>query len=121
MGIDVTHGTNSEGRPVFRVVGKTNNNETFEMFTAFLPSSQRWVFRALFLEAIPQLLNEDNMLSQLKHITSDQDILCLDAFNGVRTDNPGLYGTAKVRLCKWHLVSGCDILGLLCFSRRSQD
>jgi hypothetical protein len=45
--MDVTSGTNKEGRGLFLVAGKDSNNNGFTGVRIFLPSEQLWVSNSL--------------------------------------------------------------------------
>ena len=53
--MDVTSGTNKEGRGLFLVAGKDSNNHAFTGVRVFLPSEQLWVFDWIFRECLPEL------------------------------------------------------------------
>ena len=54
--LDVTAGTNKEGRGLFLVVGKDSNNMGFTGVTILLPSEQLWVSDWIFRHCLPSLL-----------------------------------------------------------------
>ena len=105
LGLDVTFGTNSEKRGLFRVSGKTSNNNNIPIISAYIPSERRWLFHWCITKVIPFVLDEDN-LSKTKMIISDQDAQLVDVLLTELNLRGGTsYGCAKHRLCKWHKVS----------------
>jgi len=54
--LDVTAGTNKEGRGLFLVVGKDSSNMGFTGVTILLPSEKLWVFDWIFRHCLPSLL-----------------------------------------------------------------
>ena len=51
--------TNAEKRPLARLCGMNTNNEILPFVSAFTPSAQKWVFRRLWTDAYPELLDSD--------------------------------------------------------------
>ena len=99
--MDVTSGTNKEGRGLFLVAGKDSNNNGFTGVRIFLPSEQLWVFDWIYRDCLPSLLGEDIIR---------RNQLCL-------TDgDPQMYGALRTQqlnkevwqgqhaLCEWHLL-----------------
>ena len=105
LGCDVTFGTNAEKRPLFRASGKTMNNKNIPHINAFIPSEQRWIFDWIFEDAIPSILDEED-LRKTSIILSDQDHQLVGALLTKLRDK-GTYGNALNRLCKWHKMSTC--------------
>ena len=62
LGVDVTYGKNNEKRPQFCVIGKNARNRNIPIIDAFLPLQQQYVFRWLFEEAMPRLLDKFALL-----------------------------------------------------------
>ena len=102
LGVDVTYGKNNEKRPQFRVIGKNARNRNIPILDAFLPSQQQYVFRWLFGEAMPRLLDKF-ALSCTQLIMTDQDLHMIEGLSHPLNDLR-LYGDAVRRLCKWHKV-----------------
>ncbi|CAJ1938754.1 unnamed protein product, partial [Cylindrotheca closterium] len=98
LGMDVTHGTNAEKRPLFRLVGRTASNENIPLMTAYLPSLCDWVFHWLFDDAMPTLFEKENV-AKLRLMMTDKDLQCMAAFNAIIKV---YYPYAQIRLCKWH-------------------
>jgi len=98
--LDVTYGTNSEGRPLAMTGAVNCDIKTFTPLRAFLPSECKWVFRWLFTEAIPKLLGEENCcLVQL--VLTDGDEKMYSAFDEAQKR---YYPNAVHGLCLYHLV-----------------
>ena len=70
--VDVTFGTNNEGRPLFVSAAFDKDMKSFTPLRAFLPSECRWGFRWIWGTAIPTLLGRDN-LSRDQLVLSDGD------------------------------------------------
>ena len=102
LGVDVTYGKNNEKRPQFRVIGKNTRNRNIPILDAFLPSQQQYVFRWLFQDAVPNLLDKLALLST-QLIMTDQDLHMIAGLSHPLNDLR-LYGNASRRLCKWHKV-----------------
>lgn len=98
--VDVTYGTNNEGRPLFMSGSVDCDMKTFTPVRAFMPSECKWVFRWLWAEAIPALLGKDN-LSRVQMVLSDGDSKIYDTFDQVREY---LFPNAVHGLCLYHLV-----------------
>jgi hypothetical protein len=103
LGVDVVFGTNQEKRPLMRGTGKSAENKNLPLFNAFLPSQQRWVFDWIMTDAIPSLF-EPGALKLTELILSDQDPQLCDAIDKVIVSEDKIYGAAKRRGCKWHVV-----------------
>ena len=102
LGVDVTYGKNNEKRPQFCVIGKNARNRNIPILDAFLPSQQQYVFRWLFQDAVPNLLDKLALLST-QLIMTDQDLHMIAGLSHPLNDLR-LYGNALRRLCKWHKV-----------------
>jgi hypothetical protein len=99
--LDVTFGTNNEGRPLAVSASMDAELKTFTPVRAFLPSECQWVFQWLWKTAIPILLGKDN-LSRVQLVVSDGDSKIYNAFNSVQKD---IYPAAIHGLCIFHLVT----------------
>ena len=73
LGVDVTYGNNNEKRPQFCVIAKNTRNRNIPILDVFLPSQQQCVFRWLFQDAVPNLLDK-LALSSTQVIMTDQDL-----------------------------------------------
>jgi MULE transposase domain len=100
VGVDGTHETNNEGRPLLTLSVKDSNGNVIVVVRCFAPNERSWLFRWLFQEAIPVLLGKDT-LQLVKLIMTDGDSqemtqvdYAIDRFfvNAIRTR------------CGWHLV-----------------
>jgi hypothetical protein len=98
---DVTHGTNSEKRPLLLYCSQDGNNESFTHTWAFLPSQARWVFNWFFSQAIPTLHCADTLKRNYLHAT-DQDMQECGAFEDARRT---VFINAKHRLCSFHKIN----------------
>ena len=101
--VDATFGKNNEKRPQFCVIGKNALNRNITFVDAFLPSQQQYVFRWLFNDTLPRLLDKF-ALSCTHIIMTDQDLHMIEGLSHPLNDL-GLYGHALHRLCKWHKIS----------------
>jgi hypothetical protein len=99
--LDVTFGTNNEGRPLGVSASTDGELKTFTPVRAFLPSECQWVFHWLWSSAIPLLLGREN-LSRVQMVLSDGDSKIYNTFNSVKAD---IYPSAIHGLCIFHLVS----------------
>ena len=98
---DVTHGTNSERRPLLIFCGKDGNNNTFSHTWAFLPNQSRWVFDWFFSYACPILHSPSVLRSNRINIT-DQDAQECGAFiNSIVS----VFPNSKHRLCAFHKIN----------------
>ena len=103
VGLDVTHGTKNEKRPLLRATGLTASNNIFPIAEAFLPSQSEYVFRWFLKDALPELLH-GKALSQIAMILTDQDVHLINALMPLLSDKDSPYYQALHRLCKWHTV-----------------
>ena len=99
--MDVTLGTNKEGRCLFLVCGKNSNNKGFTGVSIFVPSEQHWMFDWIFMDCLPTLLS---------HVIVQHNTLC------VTDEDPQMYGALRAQqllgnpwkgehcLCKWYLL-----------------
>ena len=99
--MDVTSGTNKEGRGLFLVAGKDSNNNGFTGVRIFLPSEQLWVFDWMFRDCLPSLIGVD-IIKRNKLCLTDGD--------------PQMYGALRAQqmrkdiwqgehaLCEWHFL-----------------
>ena len=98
---DVTHGTNSEKRPLLIFCGKDGNNKSFSHTWAFLPSQSRWVLDWFFSYACPVLHRASVLQRNRIHIT-DQDAQECGAF----LDSQQLvFPNSNHRLCAFHKIN----------------
>jgi len=100
--IDVTFGTNCEGRPLGMTAAVDSNMHSFTPLRAFLPSECRWVFRWLWEEAILTLLGKET-LNRVQLVLSDGDSKIYVPFDDAQ--KKGLYRNAVHGLCQYHLVT----------------
>ncbi len=101
LSVDVTFGTNREGRPLGTSCSFDQNMKTFTPVRAFLPSECGWVFRWLFETAVPALIPESTR-NRIQLVLTDGDAKMCNAFNLVQ---PNFYPNAIHGLCMFHLVS----------------
>ena len=99
--MDVTYGTNREGRPLGTSCSFDQNMNIFSPFRAFLPSECQWVFQWLWEIAIPKLLPIE-ALRRVQVVLTDGDSKIYNAFNAVRDK---FYPNAIHALCIFHLVT----------------
>jgi hypothetical protein len=99
--VDVTFGTNSEGRPLAVTASFDAFLKTFTPIRAFLPSECQWVFLWMWATAIPALLGRDN-INRTQLVLTDGDSKIYNPFNSVQA---ALYPSAIHGLCKFHLVT----------------
>ena len=67
---DCTHGTNSERKELFTIVGVDEINNTFNAYRTYIPSLQSWVFDLLFGQCIP-LFFGNTIISRVKLLSTD--------------------------------------------------
>ena len=113
--MDVTFGTNSEGRPLAVTAAFDSFLKTFTPIRAFLPSECQWVFNWLWGTAIPALLGKDN-ISRTQLVLTDGDSKIYTPFNSVKDE---LYPSAIHGLCMFHLLT--QPLGKLAIQDRSDE
>jgi hypothetical protein len=101
MYVDVTMGTNDEGRPLALAVGTDGNMKVFTPVRAFLPSQCRWVFDWLFGTVFPTLLGREP-LSRTQLVLTDGDSKEYGAFGDNQRE---FYPNAVHGLCIYHLVT----------------
>ena len=99
--VDVTHGTNSETRPLCVSASIDANMKTFTPIRAFLPSECQWVFHWLWASAIPSLLGIE-AIRRIQLVLSDGDPKIYIPLDNVIKK---LYPSAVHGLCSFHLVS----------------
>jgi hypothetical protein len=99
--LDVTFGTNNEGRPLGISASPDAELKTFTPVRAFLPSECQWVFHWLWSSAIPLLLGRENV-SRVQLVLTDGDSKIYNPFNSVQKE---IYPAAIHGLCIFHLVS----------------
>jgi len=100
LSIDVTYGTNSEGRPLAMTGCLDSDCKVFCPIRAFLPSECKWVFRWLWAEAIPSLLGSENC-QRIHLVLSDGDAKIYEPFGQLKEK---FYPNAQHGLCLYHLV-----------------
>jgi hypothetical protein len=101
MMVDVTMGTNNQGRPLLVTCCPGPDMKVFTPVRSFLPSQCKWVFGWIWGTAIPVLLGRKN-LQKTQLILSDGDPKIYDAFEEHRKTN---YPNAMHGLCIFHLVT----------------
>ena len=99
--VDVTHGTNSETRPLCVSASIDANMKTFTPIRAFLPSECQWVFHWLWASAIPSLLGIET-IRRIQLVLSDGDSKIYIPLDNVIQK---LYPSAVHGLCSFHLVT----------------
>jgi len=99
--IDITHATNSEGRPLAVSAAVDAHMKTFTPIRAFLPSECQWVFHWLWTTAVPTLLGREN-IRRTQLVLSDGDPKIYTPFDSVQEE---LYPQAIHGLCIYHLVT----------------
>jgi hypothetical protein len=100
LGVDATHETNNEGRPMITITIKDSNGNVIAVIRCFAPNERSWTFRWLFQEALSALLREHALLNVRVIIThgDSQEMTQLDyAIDRFFTN------AIRVR-CRWHLV-----------------
>jgi hypothetical protein len=98
--VDVTYGTNNEGRPLLVSAAFDKDMKSFTPLRAFLPSECRWVFRWMWGTAIPTLLGRDNLL-RVQLVLSDGDMNIYVPFDELRDE---FYPHAVHGLCMYHKI-----------------
>lgn len=99
--MDVTMGTNNEGRPLLVVACPGPDMAYFTPVRAFLPSQCRWVFQWIWTCALPTLLGK-KALSRVQLVLSDGDPKIYLSFEDCQKS---LYTNAMHGLCNYHLVT----------------
>ena len=99
--VDVTHGTNTEARPLCVSALIDANMKTFTPIRVFLPSECQWVFHWLWASAIPSLLGIES-IRRTQLVLSDGDSKIYIPFDSVKEK---LYPSAIHGLCSYHLVT----------------
>lgn len=99
--VDVTYGTNREGRPLITSCAFDQNMKTFTPIRSFAPSECGWVFQWYFETAVPSLLPKE-ALSRTQLVITDGDTKMYNAFDSVRDR---FYPNAVHGLCIYHLVT----------------
>jgi hypothetical protein len=98
--IDVTYGTNSEGRPLGLTACFDPDMKSFTPIRVFMPSECCWVFRWIWDTAIPNLLGRQN-LKRVQLVLTDGDSKIYEQFNQVKE---AIYSNACHGLCIYHLI-----------------
>ena len=83
-----------------RVIIKNARNKNIPTVDAFLPSQQRYVFRWVFQDALPQLI-DNHALSQTQIIVTKQDVHMIEGLSHPLNDLC-LYSITSHCLCVWH-------------------
>jgi hypothetical protein len=99
--LDITFGTNSEGRPLAVTASFDSFLKSFTPIRAFLPSECQWVFLWIWTTAIPALLGKDN-IRRIQLVLTDGDSKIYNPFNSVKAL---LYVSAIHGLCIFHLLT----------------
>ncbi|CAB9501075.1 hypothetical protein SEMRO_99_G050830.1 [Seminavis robusta] len=98
--VDVTMGTNNQGRPLFVSCCPGPEMEIFTPVRMFLPSQCKWVFDYIFSTVFPTLLGRE-ALARTQLVLSDGDNKIYNAFDANREEH---YPRAIHGLCLFHLV-----------------
>jgi hypothetical protein len=99
--MDVTAGTNNEGRGLFIVAGKDGNNCGFTAARVFLPSEQLWVFQWIFDYALPTLFSPS--VIQANHLcVTDGDKQVYHPLSQLQMQK--VTWTGSHMLCEFHLL-----------------
>ncbi|EJK59564.1 hypothetical protein THAOC_20187 [Thalassiosira oceanica] len=120
VGGDDTEQTNSEERPLFSLLGKDNNNKSFTIMNAFMPSKAEWAYTFLMTIAL-SFLHPGTALKRVQLLICDADRQETSAFNkaaGRGLDFSKVCPNAFVATCAWHridrnLLSHNDFFSLL--------
>ena len=100
MSGDDTEDTNSEERPLYTLLGKDNNNQSFGHTWCFMPSRALWVFRWIFEHAVP-ILHPGTACKRVQLIPTDADAQETRAIEAVC--GPGkIYEIASHLHCAFH-------------------
>lgn len=100
MSGDDTEDTNSEERPLYTLLGKDNNNQSFGHTWCFMPSRALWVFRWIFEHAVP-ILHPGTACKRVQLIPTDADAQETRAIEAVC--GPGkIYELASHLHCAFH-------------------
>ena len=99
--LDVTFGTNTEGRPLAVSVGVNGRMKSFTPLRCFMPSQCQWVFAWILGTAMPKLFGRDT-LRRMQLFLTDGDAKIYHAFDQFQKE---LYPNAKHGLCIYHLVT----------------
>jgi hypothetical protein len=102
IGVDVTNGTNTEKRPLFRGTIISSNHRNIPVWNAFLPSQAQWVFKWLFQEAFPALFPLEAR-ERVRLVMTDEDPQCFT--NITAAIDARIIPNAHLRFCKWHKVN----------------
>ena len=110
MGGDDTEDTNSEERPLYTLLGKDNNNQSFAHTWCFMPSKAQWAFSWIFKHAVPTLHPGTAPMRVVK-ITTDADAQETRAVESVvgRAELCSkvikIFPKAKHGWCGWHRIN----------------
>ena len=108
LGMDVTHGTNSEKRPLFRSVVISPNKKITTVANGYLPSEGAWVFGWILKTGLPQLFNNENTMSQVSVPLTDEDRQCVSQVDAAIVEK--VLPNGRHRICCWHKVDRGYIL-----------
>jgi hypothetical protein len=72
IGIDGTHETNNEGRPLITITVKDSNGNVIVVIRCLAPNERSWVFRWLLQEALPPLIGKET-LARVQVVITDGD------------------------------------------------
>ena len=98
--MDVTYGTNNEGRPLLLTAAFDSDMKSFTPLRAFLPSECRWVFQWIWATAIPTLLGRE-YISRVQLVLTDGDVNIYVPFDELKEE---LYPNAVHALCMFHKI-----------------
>lgn len=99
--VDVTHSTNSEGRPLVVTAGIDCYKKSFSPIRAYIPSECMWVFHWLWKTAIQKLLRPENC-RRIQLVLTDGDDKIYRPFDQLKDE---FYPNAVHGLCVYHLVT----------------
>lgn len=110
IGGDDTEDTNSEERPLYTILGKDSNNESFANTWCFMPSKALWAFNWIFRHAVP-ILHPGTAPMRVQLVLSDADNQETRAIEGVCGGGKESRGVIKIfpnamhRWCGWHRIN----------------
>ena len=106
IGGDNTEDINAKDRPLYIIVGLDNENKSFEVLWAFLPSEAQWAYSWLWKYVMP-ILHPGTAQSRVIGINCDTDPQETRAIEGVSKHSVGLgvpvtFSQAQNGWCTWH-------------------
>ncbi len=111
MSGDDTEGTNSEKRPLYTLIGKDQNEKTFPIAWAFMPSKSYWAYDWFFSIAVPAL-HPGDALQRVQLILTDadsQETGVIEKLVGGRLKpseaEKMVFVNAWHRWCAWHRIN----------------